>query len=145
MQQEQEIIEDLISKWVSLGLEFAAGAPGVTALYIYVSSELGSVYPEIFFEQDGEIRYSDSVVGADTSDHRIYGFHKLQFEDLREAQDQFDAAGVPRPTEYRVYYEIATRKLDVQLSRELIYANDPVKIPELGVQDWLGDRAPRLF
>ena len=44
-----------------------------------------------------------------------------------------------------MYYEPKSRKLDVQLSRELIYENDPVKIPERGIAYWLGDRAPKLF
>ena len=44
-----------------------------------------------------------------------------------------------------MYYEPKSRKLDVQLSRELIYENDPVKIPEHGIEYWLGDRAPKLF
>ncbi|MEZ3160278.1 hypothetical protein AB1K54_06960 [Microbacterium sp. BWT-B31] len=141
---EQEIIHDLVSSWVSLGLEYVAAAPNVSALYIYVSSELGSVYPEIFFEQNGRVLYPSDVEGTDTTIARIRSVHRFQFEDLQAAERQFDAAGVSRPTEYRVYYEPSTRKLDVQVSRDLIYANDDSKVPERGIEYWLGDRAPML-
>jgi hypothetical protein len=142
---EQDIIQDLVSKWVSLGLEFAGSAPGISVIYVYVSSERGSIYPEIVFEQNGAIVYPGDVTGTDTSEQRVRSIHRLQFEDLQAAEKRFDEIGVPRPTEYKVYFEPATRKLDVQLSRELIYANDPVKIPEHGIRDWLGERAPQLF
>ena len=142
---EQSILDDLIKGWVSLGVTFASDAPGVTALYVYVSSEQGSVYPEIFFEQDGHVLYASDVQGTDIDRERIHRMHGLQFEGLQAAEKRFDEIGVPRPTEYRIYYERATRKLDVQLSRELIYANEPSKVPEFGLVYWIGDRAPRLF
>ncbi|MEZ3160941.1 hypothetical protein AB1K54_10390 [Microbacterium sp. BWT-B31] len=44
---EQAILHDLVSSWVSLGLEFAAGTPGVSALYISVSSERGSIFANV--------------------------------------------------------------------------------------------------
>ena len=43
------------------------------------------------------------------------------------------------------YTTLRGTTLDVQLSRELIYENDPVKIPERGIEYWLGDRAPKLY
>jgi hypothetical protein len=142
---EQAILKDLVAGWVSLGVQFASDAPDVSALYIYVSSEQGAVFPEIFFEQGGQVLYPSDVQGADTSVDRIRRMHGLQFEDLRKAEARLDEVGVPRPTEYRVYYEPATRKLDVQLSREPVYANDPSKSPEFGLSYWIGDRAPRLY
>jgi hypothetical protein len=145
MPDEAAILQDLFAKWISLGVEFADGAPGVSAIYVYVSSERGSVYPEILFEQDGQIRYPSDVVGVDAGVERVRSIHKLQFEDLRAAEAQFEAAGIPAPTEYRLTFDTGTRALDVQLSRKLIYANDPVKVPEQGVADWFGDRAPALF
>lgn len=145
MPDEAAILNDLISSWVSLGVEFATGAPDVTTIYVYVSSERGSIYPEIVFEQAGQIRYPSDLAGVDAGVERVRSIHRLQFEDLRAAEARFEAAGVPAPTEYRVTYETATRTVDVQLSRELIYADDPVKVPEQGIRDWLGPRVPDLF
>ncbi|MEZ3161787.1 hypothetical protein AB1K54_14800 [Microbacterium sp. BWT-B31] len=142
---EQAILHDLVSSWVSLGLEFAAGAPGVSALYIYVSSERGSIFANVYYEQDGIVTFPDDLVGAKTSSERVGQLHDFQFEDLLRAERQFAEENVPAPTEYKIYYEPATRKLDVQLSRDLIYANDLDKIPERGIEYWLGDRAPKLF
>ncbi|WP_270352196.1 hypothetical protein [Microbacterium testaceum] len=142
---EQQILDDLVSSWVSLALEYAQGAPDLTTIYIYVSSERGSVYPEMFFEQGGEIRYPSDVVGVDTGVERVRSVHRFQFEDLRAAEAKFSEIGVPQPTEYRITFDVATRRTDMSLSRELIYANDPVKVPERGLQYWLGDRAPQPF
>jgi len=142
---EQAVVEDLVSRWVSLASEFAGDAPEVSAFYIYVSSERGSIYPEVLFEQRGSIVYPKDLEGTDTSIDRIRAVHRFQSEDLQAAEKQFDAAGVPRLTEYRIYFEPATRKLDAKLSRDLIYANSAEKIPEHGVHEWLGDRAPKLF
>ena len=142
---EQQILNDLVSSWVSLGMQFAGDAPNVTAFYIYVSSEQGAVFPEIYVEQDGTVLHPSDVQGTDTAHERVGRMHRLQFDDLRVAEQRFDEIGVPRPTEYRIYFEPATRKLDVQLSRELIYANHATKMPEFGIVDWIGDRAPRPF
>jgi hypothetical protein len=142
---EQSILHDLIHGWVSLGKSFAGNAPDVTALYIYVSSERGYAYPDIYFEQDGKVVYASKLQGTDASHDRVGRMHRLQFDDLEAAEKKFDEIGVPRPTEYRVYHELATGKLDVKLSREVIYADDPEKMPEFGIVDWIGDRAPRLF
>jgi len=86
---EREILNDLISKWVPLALEYAKGAPAVT-------------------------------------------------------EAEFTEAGVPLPTDYRVYYEPASGKLDVQLSRVIKYANDPIKTSSHGPEDWL-DRLPKVY
>ena len=142
---EQTILNDLISNWVSPGLQYVGDAPGVTAVYVYVSSEPGSVYPSIFFEQHGKVLYPSHVEGTDTSHDRVFRMLDLELQDLYEAQQRFDEIGVPRPTEYRVYYEIPTGKLDVQLSREIIYDDHPTKAQEDGIIYWLGDRAPRLY
>lgn len=55
---EQEILRDLISKWISLGLEYISGTEGVRAIYIYAANEVpGSTYVGIAFDKDGEIQY----------------------------------------------------------------------------------------
>ncbi|MDI9891453.1 hypothetical protein [Microbacterium sp. IEGM 1404] len=143
---EQEILRDLISKWISLGLEYISGTEGVRAIYIYAANEVpGSTYVGIAFDKDGEIQYPARARGGGSqatnlSAHLI----KLLFEDLAEARHSFEETGVPPPTEYRVYFEIGTRKLDVQLSREIIYRGTG-KAPSVdGFTLWLGDRAPKL-
>lgn len=143
--EEQAILDDLVSDWVSLGVTFVGDAPGVTALYVYVSSELGVVHPELFVEQDGRVLYPSDVTGTDTSIERITRLHDLQIADLRAAERRFDELAIPRPTEYRVYYEPGTGKLDVALARELVYAHDENRDPIEGIVDWIGDRAPRLY
>jgi len=139
---EQEIVNDLVSDWLSLGLSYLGDAPGVTGIYVYVSSEPGSVYPAIFMEQHGTVRYPVHVEGADRTDARIVRMLELMLDDLYRAQARFDELGVTRPTEYRIHYELPSGRLDVQLSRELIYDGHPTKGPENGIIYWLGDRAP---
>jgi len=142
---EQDVLNDVVSDWVSLGLQFVGDAPGVTGIYVYVSSEPGSVYPAMFVEQHGKVLYPSHVVGTDTSHARVLRMLDLVIGDLYRAQARFDELGVPRPTEYRVHYELPSGRLDVQLSRELIYDGHPTKGPEDGIIYWLGDRAPRLY
>ncbi|MBQ9915714.1 MAG: hypothetical protein IJO71_00750 [Microbacterium sp.] len=143
---EQEILRDLISKWVSLGLEYISGTEGVRAIYVYAASEVpGVTYVGIAFDKDGEIQYPTRARGGGEEAIRLSGrMIDILFEDLDEAQRRFDEAGVPQPTEYRVYYEIATRELDVQLSREIIYRGSEYTPDFDGFRLWLGDRAPKL-
>jgi|GEM_PF-1686347 len=141
---EQEILNDLISKWVPLALEYAKGAPAVTAVYIYASSEEGNQSANAFFEQGDQTRYPSKLQGVETGTQRILQMQKLLVSDLFDAEAEFTEAGVPLPTEYRVYYEPASGKLDVQLSHEIKYANDPIKTSSHGPEDWL-DRLPKVY
>ncbi|MFF8186708.1 hypothetical protein ACF044_05550 [Microbacterium sp. NPDC016588] len=143
---EQEILRDLISKWVSLGLEYISGTEGVRAVYVYAASEVpGVTYVGIAFDKDGEIQYPEPLRGGGPEAINLSArMIDILFEDLEEAQRRFEEVGVPQPTEYRVYYEIATRKLDVQLSREIIYGGSEYTPGFDGFKLWLGDRAPKL-
>lgn len=145
-QAEQEILRDLISKWVSLGLEYISGTQGARAIYVYAASEVpGVTYVGIAFDKDGEIQYPTRARGGGQEAIELSGkMIDLLFADLYEAQRRFDEVGVPQPTEYRVFYEIATRKLDVQLSREIIYGGSDYTPGFDGFRLWLGDRAPKL-
>lgn len=143
---EQSVLQDLISKWISLGLEYIGGTEGVGVIYVYAASEVpGVTYVGIAFEKGGEIQYPTRARGggqeAINLSRRV---NDLLFEDLKEARRKFEEIGVPPPTEYRVYYEIATRKLDVQLSREIIYGGSEYTPDFDGFRLWLGDRAPKL-
>lgn len=142
---EQQVLDELVAGWIELALEYGEGAPGLTAVYIYVSSERGSVFPEIVFEQRGELRYPSDLAGVDTGVDRVRGIHRLQFEDLRLAEGRFAEIGVTPPAEYRVVYDTASRRSSVAISRELIYANDPRRVPEHGPREWLGERLPATF
>jgi hypothetical protein len=59
---EQDVINDLISRWISLGLEYAEGAQGVSTIYLYGGSEPNHQYANIFFEQEGQVLYRASCV-----------------------------------------------------------------------------------
>jgi hypothetical protein len=142
---EQKILGDLISKWVSLGLAYSNGAPGITALYIFAASEDGSSYADFFFEQDGAVDYPSRLEGVETSTIRVDRLHTLQTNDLFAAEDEFRAAGAPLPTEYRVSYETNTGKLDVQISRDFKYRGEGSTIMERGPREWLGSRLPDIF
>ncbi|MEZ3162119.1 hypothetical protein AB1K54_16515 [Microbacterium sp. BWT-B31] len=143
---EQGVLQSLISKWVSLASEYASGAPDVRAYYIYGASEKpGVTYINVLFEQAGSLVYPSDLVGANASIERASLIQRLFRDDLFEARAQFEALGVQTPTEYRVYYEPATRKLDVQVSRELIYRYSDREPGTDGFHRWLGDRAPKLF
>lgn len=143
---EQGVLTDLVSKWVSLALEYAGEAPNVLALYIYGASEVpGATYVNVLFDQAGEIVYPTDLVGTDNSTDRAGRIQALFRSDLYEAAEKFSSISVPPPTEYRVYYEPATRKLDVQLSREIIYGGSDYTPDFDGFRLWLGDRAPRAI
>jgi hypothetical protein len=143
---EQEVVEGLVSKWVSLALEYASGAPDVRALYIYAASENpGASYVNVVFDQSGALVYPTDLAGVDNSIARASQVQDIFLDDLFAAEPDFEALGVPAPTEYRVYYEPSTRKLDTQLSRETIYG-DSDKTPSFdGFEMWLGARAPKLY
>ncbi|MDW4572601.1 hypothetical protein R8Z57_07385 [Microbacterium sp. M3] len=142
---EQAILQELVSAWVSLGLEYANDAPDVSALFVYASSEPSHMYAEFYFEQRGMVVYPSDLAGISISVDRIRRVHDLQIQDLEAAEQKFASAGIPAPTEYKIYYEPSTRKLDVQLSRDLIYTKDEAKTPVRGIEYWLGDRAPKLY
>ncbi|WP_029146114.1 hypothetical protein [Microbacterium luticocti] len=144
---EEAIIYDFVSKWVSLAKEYLADAPDVRALYLYGSHErLGrseQIYSAPLYDQGGIIRLPGDVTGTDSSIAIQRQVLTLMNDDLAEATSAFDAAGIPAPTEYRVYYELPTGKLDVQLSRETRFLGNDDLIQADGVELWLGDRAPR--
>ena len=143
LRSEQEILNDLISNWISLGLEYAKGAPEIAGIYVYASSEEGESYANFLFEQGGQVCYASNLRGVASDGRRVLQMQRLQLDDLERAETEFAGAQVPLPTEYRVYYEPATKKLDVQLSREIKYANHPFKTSVHGPEDWL-DRLPKV-
>ncbi|MBZ4488098.1 hypothetical protein LQ938_11510 [Microbacterium sp. cx-55] len=145
MATEAEVLQDLLSKWISIALEYAGSAPDVRAVYIYASSERGSSFVNAYFDQAGVVVFPEDLKGTDTSKNRIRQVQRFLTEDLFEAEDRFKAANIPRPTEYRVYYESATKKLDSQLSRDEQYGDDTDRTPIRGIEYWLGGRAPKLY
>ncbi|KZC96481.1 MULTISPECIES: hypothetical protein [Clavibacter] len=142
---EQEIIQGLINSWIPLGLEYAEGAQGVTALFIYAGSEPNHRYANIFFEQDGAVLYPSQVRGARSDDNRVFGMQHCMLDDLREAEARFKEAGIACPTEYRITYEPTLRRLDVQVSHDIKYAHHPVKTLQNGPEDWLDGRLEKVF
>ncbi len=142
---EQQVVDALASAWVSLGLEYATGAPDVTAIYAYGASEDGSTFVETLFEQNGTITHPSRLRGVDASDARVDRLHELMFEDLRAARARFAELGVPAPTEYRIRYDCAAGRLQVDISRESRFGPDSDRLMEEGIADWLGGRAPRLL
>lgn len=142
---EDEIIQQVVSKWVGLGLEFARGASGVTTMYIYVSSEDGSRTGNVYFEQDGKVDFPERLAGAEQGPGRLRALQAALLTDLREAETEFAAAGVPAPTEYRIRYDMFTEGVEAEFSREEKFGPDSELLPEEdGIVIWLGDRAPRL-
>ena len=143
---EQSVLQDLISKWISLGLEYLGDSSRVSKIYIYAASERpGVTYVGIAFDEDGSVRFPEQLPTYDPRwDNKVGRMLDLLSDDLFEARANFDEIGAPPPTEYRVYYEIATRKLDVQLSREIIYGGSNYTPDFDGFTLWLGDRAPKL-
>jgi hypothetical protein len=137
---EDEILRDLIHRWIPLGLEYCQGAPGITTLFVYAGSELGGQYANIFYEQNGEVLYPDHIKGGSTNPSEVVQMQKLLLEDLDQAESEFTAASIPCPTEYRITYEPNPGRLDMQISRELKYVNHPTKVLEDGPEDWLDGR-----
>ncbi|WP_143757219.1 hypothetical protein [Clavibacter michiganensis] len=142
---EQEIVQGLVNSWLPLGIEYAEGAPGVSVLYLYAGSEPNHRYANIFFEQDGRVVYPSKLSGVDTNPRRILDMQKCMLDDLRKAEADFKNIGIPCPTEYRLTYEPVPGKLDVQLSREIKYADHPVKTLQSGPEDWLDGRLDKVF
>jgi len=142
---ESDILRNLLSKWISLGLEYAGSAPDLRTVYVYASSERGSTFVNVYFDQAGSVVFPEHVTGTDTSKNRIREVQRLLSEDLLEAEDTFTSAGIPLPTEYRVAYETSTAKLDSELSREEKYGRNSDRSPIHGIEYWLGSRAPKLY
>lgn len=144
VKDEQQIIQELIHKWVPLALEFCKGAPGVTTVFIHAGSELDAKRANAFFEQSGVVIYPDDLKGSDVASD-VLELQDLLLQDLLDAEVDFRDAGIPCPTEYRVTYEPGPGRLDVQLSRELKYANHPTKILHDGPEDWLDGRLEKHY
>ncbi len=145
MSSESAILQNLFESWISLALEYANGAPDLGAIYLYASSERGMRFANVYYDQGGTIKHPGDVQGIDEALARIRQVQNLLVDDLLAAEKELAAIEVPKPTEYRVYFEPATRKLDVQLSREEIYGANSERSPIHGIEYWLGDRAPTLY
>lgn len=143
---EQQILNDLVSKWVSLAREYTGAAPDVRAYYLYGLHEraggTGCMFCVPVFDQGGSIVWAAHLAGTDTSVGRQRSVLDFMNEDLSASTAAFDEAGIPAPTEYRVYYEPASGKLDVQLSRDVVYYGANDLTPLDGLKAWLGSRAP---
>jgi hypothetical protein len=142
---QETILDDLIQKWVSLGLEYADGAPHLTKIYIYGASERDSAYANMFFEQSGSVVYANELEGVDASRERAVAVQRFLLNDLKAAETQLQELGAPIPTQYRVTYDTVMRQLDMQLSHEPIFADHPTKIMEQGAEDWLDGRLRKIF
>jgi hypothetical protein len=145
MKTEQEIIQELINKWLPLGVEFAEGAAGVVGMYFHAGSELGAKRANIFFDVGDKIVYPGNLKGAQTTRGSVHHMQGLMIEDLLDAERQFKESGIPCPTEYRISYEPAPGRLDVQLHRDLKYHGHPTKGLLDGPVDWLGDRLEEVY
>ena len=145
---EQRILNDLITKWVSLAREYIADAPDIRAFYLYGSHERegnsGQIFADVLFDQAGEVRFKSRIAGGSTEMSRMRNLLRLLTSDLMEATSAFDAAGIPAPTEYRVYYEPQSGKLDVQLSRKIRFLGNDELTQSDGFRLWLGSRTPEL-
>lgn len=146
MDEEQRILQELVSSWVSLAAEYAGDAPGVTAYYIYGSDEHGASTANAYFEQDGIVVFPSDLIGTDTSVGTVREMQSLLMDDMEAATDAFAAAGIPAPTEYRLEYIVEGGKLDLGLSREELYGPGKRERSQIrGIEYWLGDRAPKLI
>ncbi|KZC96526.1 hypothetical protein [Clavibacter tessellarius] len=139
------ILNDLIRNWVSLGLEYADGAPDLTKIFVYGAPERDSAYANMFFEPRGSVVYANELEGVDASRDRAVTVQRFMLRDLKAAETQLQELGAPIPTQYRVTYDTVIRQLDMQLSYEPVYANRPTKIMEEGAEDWLDGRLRKIF
>ena len=89
-------MRELVSAWVSLGLEYSAGAPDVDAIYIYASSENGSLFANIYFDQGGTVSYPGRLTGIQANAARVSQMQDLLFEDLLRAEDHSLRSASPR-------------------------------------------------
>ncbi|MBN9224332.1 hypothetical protein [Microbacterium sp.] len=144
MGAEERILQELASSWVSLAAEYAEKAAGVTAYYIYGSSEHGASTANAYFEQDGVVVFPGALVGADRS--LVRSMMSTLVSDMKDAGAAFVAAGLAAPTEYRLEYRVEGGKLDLQLEFEQLYGPGlRDRSPIVGIEYWLGDRAPKLI
>lgn len=143
----ESIIEDLISKWVSISREYAGTASGVSAYYVYGLDErvdgTGIRYTNVVYEQNGVLVFKHRLVGAETGIGRQRQLTELMIQDLTEASEGLQALSVPAPTEYRVRYETGSGKVDVKLSYDAKVHGHSDLTPQDALALWLGDRAPR--
>lgn len=144
MSTQSAILQNLFESWISLALEYAGNAPELRSVYLYASSERGARFANVYYDQGGTVRHPGDVAGIDGSAARIRQVQNLLVDDLLAAEKHLAALQVPKPTEYRVYFEPMTRKLDVQLSRDEHYGADSDRSPIHGIEYWLGERAPKL-
>ncbi|MFT2710198.1 MULTISPECIES: hypothetical protein [Clavibacter] len=85
------------------------------------------------------------MTGVDASSPRVLRMQHQMVADLRDAEKRLVEQGAGHPTEYRITYDPGAGRLDVQLSREVKYANHPVKTLQNGPEDWLDGRLEKVF
>lgn len=143
MATQEQIIATLMENWVGLALEYCEPAPGIQGVYIYASSEPGQTYIGVYYDQNGIIKPPAEVQGVPDAEHLAPQMERILRNDLSKADLDFARIKLANPTEYRVHYNTMTRKLDTQISHELIYTDQKNPDPRWGIVNWLGDRAPK--
>ena len=144
---EPEVLNRLFGAWISLALEYGRGASDIRGVFIYASSERsgtsGQMFANAYFDQAGDVVAAIDVHSPGSSPDRAVRVQQLLLDDLQAAEAAFHEEGIPAPTEYRVFFEPATRRTEVELSREIKYRGSADLSPRHGIRYWLGDRAPK--
>ncbi|WP_415855454.1 hypothetical protein [Sinomonas sp. G460-2] len=117
----EEVLADVQSEMVAASLEYAEG--GVSDVYIYASTENGSMFFDPFFVVGGEVVGRGKLLNADTSIPRQRSLVKCGNAQLLRLWEAGTKSGRPVPSQLKLHYVVANGSLDAQYEYGPQYSN----------------------
>ncbi|WP_422935444.1 hypothetical protein [Sinomonas sp. P47F7] len=115
------LLADVQSEMIAASLEYAGN--GVSDVYIYASTENGSMFFDPFFVVDGEVVGRGKLLNADTSIPRqrlLMKYGSIQLLRLWEAGTKY---GRTVPSQLKLHYVVASGSLDAKYEYDAQHSN----------------------
>lgn len=112
----------------------------VDKVFLYCSSEEGVQMINFFFEIDGRYyrKYELEMSGKkyDTSMKRISAYNRRVIATLLSLDRKCEEFNRPMPTEMKIVYDVKKNSVDANYRYDLMYSNDPERLPEHIFEEW---------
>ena len=117
----EETLADVQSEIISVSLEYCG--PSVSDIYVYASTENGSMFFDPFFVVEGHVVSRGNLAGVDTSIPRQRALVKYGNAQLMRLWDAGVAAGRPVPSQLKLHYSVVKGSLDGEYEYGPQYSN----------------------
>ena len=137
-----KVFEDFFSEYqvdmIEICLEYANYH--VDRIFIYCSYEGKMLDSNFFFEIDGKYYRKHQIGSAgkeyDTSQKRQSAALDIITQDMMNISKKCDEFGRPMPTEMKIIYDVKKNSLNASYRYDLMYSNDPEKLPDDIFDEW---------